>query len=96
VGNAWERNAASNRSAMPLHGGSAFEGVYAGHDGRVYRTVPGGGWERNTGSTWERTAPTKGLEPENNGRKVGGSHWNTFRGSGGFRGGAFHGGGGRR
>jgi hypothetical protein len=96
VGNASERNAASNRIAMPSRASSTFEGIYAGHDGHVYRTAPGGGWERNTSRGWEPTAPTKELEPEKGGRQVGASHWNVFRNGGGYQGGAFHGGGRRR
>lgn len=93
VGNAWERNAAGNRAAIGARAIPAFSGVYAGHDGQVYRTAPGGEWERNTGAGWERTAPTKDLGRENTGRQLGGAHWQTFRGGGGFQGGTFHGGG---
>ncbi|MGA3119422.1 MAG: carbohydrate-binding family V/XII [Polyangiaceae bacterium] len=96
VGNAWERNAASNRAAMPVGKVPTFGGVYAGHDGQVYRTAPGAGWERNTGETWQRTEPTRDLGREDMGRQVGGAHWQTFRSGGGFQGGAFHGGGRRR
>jgi hypothetical protein len=96
VGDSWERNALSNRAAVPIRPIQGFDGVYAGHDGRVYRTAAGGEWERNTGAGWEKAAPAKDLGEENTGRKVGGSHWTVFRGGGGFRGGGFHGGGGRR
>jgi hypothetical protein len=92
VGNASERNALGNRTAMPTHGAS-FGSVYAGHDGQVYRTAPGGRWERSTSEGWQPSAPTRQLERENSGRQVGGAHWQTFRGGGGSGGGAFHGGG---
>jgi hypothetical protein len=92
VGNAWERHAASNRAAMPVRNTPAFDGVFAGHDGQVYRTAPGAGWERSTGTGWQRTEPTRNLGRENNGRQLGSSHWQVFRGGGGYQGGAFHGG----
>jgi hypothetical protein len=98
VGERWERSAASTREAAATGArrNIGFDGVYAGHDGRVYRAAPSGEWERNTGEGWERAAPTRDLGQESKGREVGGAHWNAFRGGGGFRGGGFHGGGGRR
>jgi hypothetical protein len=95
-GNAWERNADGNRSAMPSGGRSSRGDVFAGRDGQVYRTIPGGGWERNTGMSWQRSEPTMDLPGESRGRQWGGARWQVFRGGGGFRGGGFHGGGGRR
>jgi hypothetical protein len=67
-------------------------GIYAGHDGQVYRTTPSGGWERSTGDSWERTTPSRDLGRENEGRQTGGAHYQTFHGGGGSRGGTFHGG----
>jgi hypothetical protein len=92
VGKAWERNAAGNRAPMPARRTPAY-GVYAGRDGQVYRTTPGGGWERQTGTGWQRTAPTRDLGRENTGRQLGGAHFQTFRAGGGYGGGAVHGGG---
>lgn len=92
VGDAWERNAAGNRTTMPLHT-PAVGNVYAGHDGQIYRAAPNGAWERNTATGWQPTAPTRDLGRESVGRQVGGAHWQTFRGGGGSAGGAFHGGG---
>jgi hypothetical protein len=96
VGDAWERNAEGNRSAMPVRGATSRGDVFAGHDGEVYRTIPGGGWERNTGTSWQRSAPTRDLGGEYRGRQWGGARWQVFRGGGGFGGGGLHRGGGRR
>jgi hypothetical protein len=97
VGDAWERHAAGNRAALPAyHAPAVGGGVYAGHDGRVYRTTPEGRWESHQGNGWSPAAPPRELGRESQGRQLGGAHWQTFRGGGGFRGGSFHGSAGRR
>jgi hypothetical protein len=96
VGNSWDRHVEGNRAALPGRSVPFGASVYAGHDGQVYRSTPQGEWERSTGSGWQHTAPTRDLSRENQGRTLGGSHWQTFRGGGGFHGGSLHGGGGRR
>jgi hypothetical protein len=94
VGNSWERNAAGNRAAIANQAIPAFSGVYAGHDGHVYRTNPSGtSWERNSGAAWQHARPTRELGRENVGRQRGTMQWQQFRGGGGFQGGGFHGGG---
>lgn len=94
VGDRWDRSAAANRSAMPVHT-PALGNVYAGHDGQVYRAAPNGVWQRSTGTGWQPAAPSRDLGRENVGRQVGGTHWQVFRGGGGSGGatGGFHGGG---
>jgi hypothetical protein len=92
VGNAWDRHAESNRSAMPSRGAFSRGDIYAGRDGQVYRPTTGG-WERNTGTGWQRSEPMMDLGGEDRGRQMGGARWQVFRGGGGFGGGAFHGGG---
>jgi len=96
VGSTWERNAENNRAAAPIRRPPGFNHAYAGHDGQVYRTTPVGGWERNVGAGWRPAAPTRELGGENSGRKKVDETWENFRGHGGFRGGGFHCGGGRR
>lgn len=92
VGNAWERHAASNRTWLPVRRIPDGAGVFAGHDGQVYRATPAGEWQRHTGAGWERATPTRDLGRENQGRQQGAAHWQIFRGAGGFQGGTLHGG----
>jgi hypothetical protein len=105
VGNAYtgQSVSGSERYAYNPHTGNgvgyANNNVYADHDGNVYKSTAGSGWQQHSDSGgWHAPSSSSGwdsarssLDSDQFARDSGGQRWDNFRSGGGFGGGGWGG-----